>query len=567
LEIGQIEEIHVGRGIERAQGAVDINRAGLERHAQALAEHHLKHVAGADVVLALFNGSDEALAGEAGDEVGLAQGIGRQHVRVAGTAVAQPVDQRIQSALGAGPGLRLGRVGVDDEVQAALEVVEHRHFFAQHEEDVGRVELIGQHAAVGQRAGQTRLDVTDALEAEVADQAAGERRQAVDFGHRVGGAQTFDLAQRVGHVAGFDQLAEVAHFQAVAAEGVAAPCRQADDRMPAPGLAAFNGLEQIGLWAVGQLEVDRKRGVQIGQDLAHHRDAGVAFGGESGKGGGVGHGGVGCAGDRRVCQRRRGSGRKQAAPPAVASTAGSGQQTATGVDLGAHPGDDFGVVGSAKDRRAGHEGIGAGGGDGGDVVGLDATVDFQPNRLAASIDHRAHPAQLVQRGRNEGLAAEAGVDRHQQHQVQIVEQPLQGVQRCRRIEHQPGLAALGLDQLQRAVDVAAGFGVEADQAGAGSGEIGHDAVDRLDHQMHVDWRTHAMLSQRLANQRTDGQIGYVMVVHHVKVDPVCASGQGGVDVITQRGKIGRQDGWGDDRLQRHLLFLSRWARRCFWIAS
>jgi hypothetical protein len=35
--------------------------------------------------------------------------------------------------------------------------------------------------------------------------------------------------------------------------------------------------------AVGQLQVDRQRRVEVGQHLAHHRDAGVAVGGKASK--------------------------------------------------------------------------------------------------------------------------------------------------------------------------------------------------------------------------------------------------------------------------------------------
>src|SRR3546814_2292167 len=65
-----------------------------------------------------------------------------------------------------------------------------------------------------------------------------------------------------------------------------------------------------------------------------------------------------------------------------------------------------------------------------------------------------------------------------------------------------------------------GLGMEADVGGAGPGEVGDDAVDRLDHQVHVDRRGHPVLAQRLAHQWADGEVGHVVVVHHVEVHPV-----------------------------------------------
>src|SRR3546814_5079173 len=70
--------------------------------------------------------SDEAFAGEAGDEIGLVQAIGIERLGIARTAVAQAMDQLVEPAVGARVRLRFGRVGVDDQVQPALEVVEHR---------------------------------------------------------------------------------------------------------------------------------------------------------------------------------------------------------------------------------------------------------------------------------------------------------------------------------------------------------------------------------------------------------------------------------------------------------
>src|SRR3546814_15787751 len=62
--------------------------------------------------------------------------------------------------------------------------------------------------------------------------------------------------------------------------------------------------------------------------------------------------------------------------------------------------------------------------------------------------------------------------------------------------------------------------MEADVGGAGPGDVGDDAVDRPDHQVHVDRRGHAVLAQRLAHQWADGEVGHVVVVHHVEVHTV-----------------------------------------------
>ena len=269
-----IEEVHVGRGIHRPQRAVHVHRSGIERHAHALRQHHLEGIARGDVVLGARDRRQEALAGEARLEMRLVHGFGAQRLRIAGAAVAQAVGQRVEASAGAREGLRLARVGMHDQVQPALEVVEHRDFLAEHQQDVGRAELVG--IGVG---AQARLDVLDALEAEPADQAAAEAGQARQARHRMLGAQAFDLGERVGHLARLHRLAVLADSQAVAAEAEDAPGWQADDRIAAEALAALDGFEQVGMRPVGELEVDRQRGVEVGQDLAHDGDAGVAFSG------------------------------------------------------------------------------------------------------------------------------------------------------------------------------------------------------------------------------------------------------------------------------------------------
>ena len=106
-----------------------------------------------------------------------------------------------------------------------------------------------------------------------------------------------------------------------------------------------------------------------------------------------------------------------------------------------------------------------------------------------------------------------------------------------------------MDQLDGAVDVFAGLGVEADVARSRLGEIGNDAVDRLDHQVHVDRRGDAVLAQRLADQRADGQVRHVVVVHHVEVHPVGAGGQHRIDFLAQPGEVRGKDGRGDQALR------------------
>ena len=82
--------------------------------------------------------------------------------------------------------------------------------------------------------------------------------------------------------------------------------------------------------------------------------------------------------------------------------------------------------------------------------------------------------------------------------------------------------------------------MEADDRRAGLGEVRHDAVDRLHHQMHVDRHRRVRLDRR-ADQRADREVRNVMVVHHVEVDEVGAGGDDRAHLLAQPREIGGQE--------------------------
>src|ERR1035437_5591659 len=168
--------------------------------------------------------------------------------------------------------------------------------------------------------------------------------------------------------------------------------------------------------------------------------------------------------------------------------------------LGAQRGDHsvvavfVAIFSCAKHRRAGYEGVHASFSHFANVGRAYAAVDFQTNLKTGSVDHLAYLARLVQHMRNEFLSAEAWVHRHQQHHIQFWQRVFQYLQRRGRIEYQTGLATAFLDQADGAVDMLGSFRVKGNVSRAGLGEIGNDAIHRLDHQMHVDRSGHAVLA-------------------------------------------------------------------------
>ena len=83
--------------------------------------------------------------------------------------------------------------------------------------------------------------------------------------------------------------------------------------------------------------------------------------------------------------------------------------------------------------------------------------------------------------------------------------------------------------------------MEANEGGAGCRKIRDDAIDRAHHEVHVDRCLDPVTAQRLAHQRTDGEIRHVMVVHHVEVNQVCTRLEHRIDLIPEAREISRQN--------------------------
>ncbi|MCY1521654.1 hypothetical protein D9M68_564760 [compost metagenome] len=279
MEVAQVVVVHVGRRVQRTQRAVQRQRRFGVALADALAHLHLHEVAGGDHLLGALHGRKVVGLGEAALGRVRLRGLhdGRAH------RVLELVLQLAQAALAHGIGLGLLRVGVDDQVELARQVVDDREFFALQQQDVGAAQRVGRAAFF-----ELALDVAHGVVAEVAGQAAAEARQAgpqrdlealLVVGHEVqrvalGGLD--DLA--VGHDFGDGLVAEARGTQQGAR-------RQADEAVAPEALAAHHRFEQEAVLAaalrMGELEVEGKRGFEVGKGLGHQRDAVVALGAEA----------------------------------------------------------------------------------------------------------------------------------------------------------------------------------------------------------------------------------------------------------------------------------------------
>ena len=195
------------------------------------------------------------------------------------------------------------------------------------------------------------------------------------------------------------------------------------------------------------------------------------------------------------------------------------QAAAHGIDHGL-------VIRLAENRGTGNEGVSPSFRCSSDIVYLDATIDFKQDLASRRVDPASYFGNFFQRMRNERLATKSRIDRHDQNQIDLVHHVIKKMQWRTGIEHQPGLAAVIANQLQRAVDVLGRFLMKTDDVRTGFGKIGNDAIDRFDHQMHIDRYLHVR-ADRFADKWSDGQIRHVMVIHHIEMNDV---GSGSNDV-------------------------------------
>ena len=179
----------------------------------------------------------------------------------------QAVFQFINAGLDLGKGPVNSRIGVDNQVQLAAQVVEHHDFIGHHQQDVRRTDLIGRTALA-----QALFDIAHGVIAEVAHQAAVKPGQLVQIRSVKAHLVRLHEGQRIVHLFGFDNLAAAADLDPMVKHLQHFMAGQADDGVTAPFLAALDGLEQVGTGPAGEFEISAQRRVEVGQHLAVHGD-------------------------------------------------------------------------------------------------------------------------------------------------------------------------------------------------------------------------------------------------------------------------------------------------------
>ena len=187
LAAGEPEQVHVRRGVGRPEHPVDVEGVDGRLELEALRQHHLEGVAGADV---LADPLDAVLVHPGRHVAAHRRHLGRlQHGHAGRHGLGEVGGHRVQPGDGvvvpAAPAQ-----GVGDEQDAAVGVVEDGQVGDQRHRQLGHAEVVG--ARLGQP-----LQPADDVVAQVADQPAGERGQAGHPGRPEPAGQRPDGGQRV----------------------------------------------------------------------------------------------------------------------------------------------------------------------------------------------------------------------------------------------------------------------------------------------------------------------------------------------------------------------------------
>jgi hypothetical protein len=196
----------------------------------------------------------------------------------------------------------------------------------------------------------------------------------------------------------------------------------------------------------------------------------------------------------------------------------------------------------AENRVAGDQQLGSRFDDAADGIVSDATVNLNPITEAHLPSKFFEAADLIEGVGDELLAAKTGVDAHDEDVMDHAKDGDQQVDFGVGINDDGGLHLVLGYVFEGAVEVAAGFEVDADPVGPGIGESGDELVGILDHQVAIEGQF-GVFAEGGDDGWADGDIGDEMAIHHVDVDDRTTAALGCSDFIAQTGKVSGKDGW------------------------
>ena len=186
-----------------------------------------------------------------------------------------------------------------------------------------------------------------------------------------------------------------------------------------------------------------------------------------------------------------------------------------------------------------------------DVVELYSAVNLDVEfRLKG-----AEFADFVEAVRNEALAAESRVHRHDEYHVHDVEHVLDAFERSSRIDGDCGLDAEFCNLVQQTVEMVRGFGMHTDDACACFSKFAHVVFRILDHQMAIERELGSLLDAG-RNARAKADVWDKVPIHDVQVNEACASVFDGLETIAEFEEVCVQDAGSDD-LFKHISNIAK----------
>ncbi len=203
------------------------------------------------------------------------------------------------------------------------------------------------------------------------------------------------------------------------------------------------------------------------------------------------------------------------------------------------------VIGLGEEEGAGDEDVGAvieAEARGGEI---NAAIHFDVNVEVAAGDFVAEGGDFWEHVVHEGLAAEAGLDRHDEDHVAAIEEGEGGVGGGAGFEDEAGFGAQTTNCVECRrhflLSVHAGrFEMDGDEAGAGVNELRGVDVGAINHEMDVE-REGGTAAEGADDGWADREIRDEVSVHDVHVNIVCAGALGAGDFIAEVREIGGED--------------------------
>ena len=194
----------------------------------------------------------------------------------------------------------------------------------------------------------------------------------------------------------------------------------------------------------------------------------------------------------------------------------------------------------AKHVAACHEHVGSCLHERGGGVGVDTAIDLDEGVAACALDEFFELFDFLDGVLDELLAAEAGVDGHEEYHVYVLDDVFKHVDGGVGIEGDACFHACLVYLLDGAVQVGAGFVVDVHHVGS----EGFDLLGELAwvdyHEVHVEGFL-AQLGYGFKYGETEADVGHEDAVHDVEMEPVGIAAVDHVDVFAQVGKVGRKE--------------------------